>query len=458
MGNAYRNLQVISEKCNGCGDCEIACAKVKTDSTDITHSRIKVIRNLDEEFYGPVVCLQCGDPACVRSCPSGALSKNTETGVIDWDGNKCVTCTLCTLACPFAGITFNTAISNVMKCDHCSGDPECVKVCKPKALEYRRDADVFNAYGDLEDLFAPGISACLGCNSELLMRHTLRHVGPNTVVAAPPGCIPGVGVVGVNGITGTKVPTFHPLLTNTSAMLAGAKRYYNRIGRDVTMLALAGDGGAADVGFQSLSGAAERGEQILFICVDNEGYMNTGVQRSSTTPYGSWTSTTPVGPALRGKTRDSKYLPLLMVMHNCEYVATAALAFMDDYHRKLDKAIEASKRGMAFIHVFSPCPTGWRYLPKDLIKVTRAAVETNMVPLWEFEYKTGELRFTHPIDNPRPLKEYLKMVGKFRHLSEEQIKHLEETALKRIKLLQEMSTTKAASKEGLEMLNAAAQM
>jgi phenylglyoxylate dehydrogenase beta subunit len=306
-------------------------------------------------------------------------------------------------------------------------------------LEYKTVSELYIKWGDLEDLFVPGVSACLGCNSELLMRHTLRRVGPNTVLATPPGCIAGSGAVGYNGITATKIPVFHPLLTNIASMLAGARRYYKRIGRDVTMLALAGDGGTADVGFQSLSGAAERGEQMIYICIDNEGYMNTGVQRSGTTPYGAWTSTTPVGPALRGKTRDNKYMPLIMMMHNCEYVATASLAFLEDYYEKLDKAIEASKRGMAYIHVFSPCPTGWRFSPSMLIEVARKAVETNMVPLWEFEYKTRELHFTYPIDNPLPVERYLSLVGKYRHLSQEQIKHIQEVTNQRIEVLMKFS-------------------
>jgi phenylglyoxylate dehydrogenase beta subunit len=322
-----------------------------------------------------------------------------------------------------------------MKCNFCEGDPACVKICPRKALELKTDADIYNRWGDLEDLFVPGISACLGCNSELLIRHTLRRIGPNTVVATPPGCIAGVGSVGYNGLTGTKVPVFHPLLTNTAAMLAGARRYYNRIGRDVTMLAFAGDGGAADVGFQSLSGAAERGEQMIFICLDNEGYMNTGVQRSSTTPYGAWTSTTPVGTVLRGKTRDAKPMPLLMVMHHCEYVATASLAFMEDYYAKVDKAIEASKKGMAYIHVFSPCPTGWRFSPSKVIEVARKAVETNMAPLWEYINEEGRINFTHPVDNPLPVEAYLSLVGKYSHLSPDQIAHVQETVDKAIQIL-----------------------
>jgi phenylglyoxylate dehydrogenase beta subunit len=369
------------------------------------------------------------------NCPARALKKDEETGVIQWNEDRCVECMLCTLACPYGGITYNELTDQVMKCDFCEGNPACVDSCPRDALELKTESAIYNTWGDLEDLFVPGISACLGCNSELLIRHTLRRIGPNTVVAIPPGCVGGIGTVGVNGFTGTKVPTFFPLLTNTASMLAGAGRYYKRIGRDVTMLAFAGDGGAADVGFQSLSGSAERGEQMIFICIDNEGYMNTGVQRSSTTPFGAWTSTTPVGTALRGKTRDAKPLPILMVMHHCEYVATASLAYMEDFYAKLDKAIELSKRGMAYIHVFSPCPTGWRFPPSNLIEVSRKAVETNMVPLWEYTDKDGSIRFTKSVDNPLPVNAYLSLVGKYRHLSEEQVNHMQETIDRQVEIL-----------------------
>ena len=425
MGKSYNTIAFYPEKCNGCNDCVEACALIKTGSKDQRHSRIKVAEDSGNGFFGLALCRQCGEPGCVMNCPARALIKDRETGVVHWDEGRCVNCQLCTLTCPYGGISYNGVTDQVMKCDMCGGDPACVKSCKPGALEFKTGAEIYNTWGDLEDLFVPGVSACLGCNSELLMRHTLRRVGPNTVLATPPGCIPGVGTVGVNGIFGTKVPVFHPLLTNTAAMLAGAKRYYNRIGRDVTMLALAGDGGTADVGFQSLSGAAERGEQMIFVCVDNEGYMNTGVQRSSTTPFGAWTSTTPVGQALRGKSRDAKPLPLIMVMHNCESVATASMAFMEDYYAKLDKAIEASKRGMAYIHVFSPCPTGWRFSPGKLIEAARKAVDTNMVPLWEYEAKEGRIRFTHSLDNPLPVNTYLSMIGKYRHLNEEEIAYIQ---------------------------------
>jgi phenylglyoxylate dehydrogenase beta subunit len=222
-------------------------------------------------------------------------------------------------------------------------------------------------------------------------------------------------------------------------MLAGIKRYYNRIGRDVTMLALAGDGGTADVGFQSLSGAAERGEQMVFVCIDNEGYMNTGTQRSGTTPFGAWTSTTPVGDRLRGKASDQKYMPLIMMMHRCEYVATATVAYLDDFYKKLDHAIEASKRGLAYLHVFSPCVSGWRFDTAMTIEVQRMAVESNYFPLWEFEKEKKKIRFTHVPEHPLPIERYLSMVGKFRHLNDEEVAHLQKSTDDRMELLKSLS-------------------
>jgi phenylglyoxylate dehydrogenase beta subunit len=435
MGKSYQTIAFYDNKCDGCNRCVEACSDFHAGTRNPVYSRIKVAKDPEEDSFGIALCRQCGDPRCVMNCPAGALSKNEEAGVIQWSKEQCVNCQLCTLACPYGGITYNALTDEVMKCDFCDGNPACVKACPRSALEVKNLARIFNAWGELEDLVVPGLSACLGCNSELLLRHTLRRVGSNVVVATPPGCTAGSGAVGVNAKTGLKTPVFHPLLTNTAAMLAGARRYYKRIGRDVTMLAFAGDGGTADVGFQSLSGAAERGEQMIYICVDNEGYMNTGVQRSSTTPFGAWTSTTPVGSVLRGKTRDAKPMPLLMVMHNCEYVATASTAFMEDYYSKLEKAIEAATKGMAYIHVFSPCPTGWRFPSSKLVEVGRKAVETNVVPLWEYAYQEGHIRFTHSVDNPEPVQTYLSLTGKYKHLDAKQIAHIQEQTQRKIEVL-----------------------
>ena len=439
---AYETIAFHAEKCTGCGDCMSACAQAKAGTFEHSSSRIQVLPANDARFE-LAICRQCADPGCVPVCPAAALAKNERTGVVEWDAAKCVNCLLCTVGCTYAGIAFDERAGHVAKCDLCGGDPACVKACGEGALRHVSTARLYNRYGELEDLFVPGLAGCQGCNTELLIRHVLRAVGPETVVAAPPGCIPGMGAVGYNGKTGTKVPVFHPLLTNTASMLAGVRRAYKRKGRDVTALALAGDGGTADVGFQSLSGAAERGEEILYVCVDNEGYMNTGMQRSSCTPFGAWTSTTPVGERARGKTQDAKNLPLLMMMHRAAYVATASTAFMEDLYDKLASAIAASKRGFAYLHVYSPCTSGWRFPAQNNVEVARKAVETGFVALWEYSPDAG-LRFTHPVDELLPVGAYLEAVGKYRHLDAGQVAHIQQHIKSDLDFLRGLAAAKSA--------------
>ena len=421
MGTAFDTITFKASSCDGCGKCMTACAEAKQGA-----ARISIVPGTKESSFELAMCRQCGDPKCVMVCPAGALAKDDGSGVVQWDASRCIDCLLCTAGCSYGGISLDSHTARVSKCDQCDGDPACVKACPTDALQWVTAGSVFNKYGDKEDMFVPGLSGCQGCNSELIMRHAMRKIGRNSVLATPPGCIPGMGSVGYNGLTGTKVPVFHPLLTNTASMLAGVRRHYKRMGRDVMAVALAGDGGTADVGFQSLSGAAERGEEILYICVDNEGYMNTGMQRSGCTPYGAWTSTTPVGERAHGKTQDAKNLPLLMVMHNCAYVATASTAFMQDLYDKLERAIEAAKTGFAYLHIYSPCTTGWRFPSDQNIEVARKAVETNFVLLWEFNPRDG-LQLTHPAENAKPIDEYLEVLGKYRHLDPDQVEHIERT-------------------------------
>ena len=458
MGRGYNTIAFAAAKCDGCGDCMKACAGAKTGTEDKTRSRIQIMGGASDDSE-LALCRQCADPKCVTVCPSAALTRNAESGVIEWNEAKCVDCLLCTIGCAYAGIALDAGTGRVAKCDMChatpNGAPACVPACPHDALSYITTSRIYNEVGDWEDLFVPGLAGCQGCNTELLMRHTLRRVGPDTVLATPPGCVPGMGSTGFNGTTGTKIPVFAPLLTNTAAMLAGIKRQYKRVGREVNALAIAGDGGASDVGFQSLSGAAERNEQILFMVVDNEGYMNTGMQRSSCTPYGAWTSTTPIGkgsggrPA-QGKTQDAKNLPLIMVNHRCEYVATASMAYMEDFYDKLDKALEASKVGFAYLHVYSPCTTGWRFPTDQNIEVARKAVETNFVMLWEYTPSDG-LRVTRPVDNPMPVTEYLKAMGRFSHLSPDQISHIQSKLVENLAFVKQMTHRQSARIGGDQM-------
>ena len=275
----------------------------------------------------------------------------------------------------------------------------------------------------LEDMVCPGVTACLGCNAELSMRTALKILGKNTIVAVPPGCMGGVQSVGWADKSGMKIPVFFPLLDNTASMLSGIKKYYQRIGRDVNVVAFAGDGASVDAGFQVLSAAAERGDNIIYICYDNEGYMNTGFQRSSSTGYGSWTSTTPVGSVVKGKTSHKKDMPMIMAAHDIPYMATCSPAYMPDFIKKIEKAKEV-KQGLAYIHIYNSCATGWGYDTELSIDICRKAVQSRYAPLYEVE--NGVFSLSVNVKKPIPVKEFLGSLKKYKHLSPEQIDKIQE--------------------------------
>lgn len=283
--------------------------------------------------------------------------------------------------------------------------------------------NVIDKLATSEELISPGISACVGCNVELTLRTVMRVLGPNTVLAIPPGCMGGVGVVGWDTKSGAKVPVFFPLLDNVASMLAGIKLHYEKENREVNVVAFAGDGATVDAGFQCLSGAVERGDKIIYICYDNEGYMNTGYQRSGSTTKGAWTSTTPVNAQGKGgKIQNKKDFPMIMAMHDIPYMATANPAYIQDLVKKVEKAKEV-KSGLAYIHVYNPCLTGWGIKAYESIEVARLAVKSNFAPLYEVE--NGKFTINMNIKNPIPVKDYLTRIKKFSHLSEEEIQELQ---------------------------------
>ncbi len=291
----------------------------------------------------------------------------------------------------------------------------------------------------MEDMVSPGISACVGCNVELTLRTCMKVLGPNTIYAVPPGCMGGVGVVGWDKESGSKIPVFFPLLDNVASMLTGIKMHYDRIGRKVNVVAFAGDGATTDAGMQCLSGAAERGDKLIYICYDNEGYMNTGYQRSSATTKYSWTTTTPVSDKGRGgKRQHKKDFPMVMAMHDIPYMATCSPAFIPDMVAKLEKAIEASQRGLAYIHVYNPCLTGWGIKPDTSIEVSRLAVETNFFPL--YEVIDGKFFINKEYKEPKPVKEYLKHMKKFKHLNDDEIEEIQKLADKKWHRLKQLVT------------------
>ena len=287
-----------------------------------------------------------------------------------------------------------------------------------------------------EDQFAGGVTWCAGCALELNARFVGRILGKNTVFVGTPSCSAPV-------FNGQNVGAWHKYghyactMTGVASSATGLTRSYQKQGIEATVVCFTGDGCAQDIGFQTMSGAAERNEKMIYICYDNEGYMNTGVQRSSGTPYGASTSTTPVGEASRGKNTNLKDLPMIMAMHGVPYAATATLSHLDDYAAKLVKAKEVAKSGFAYLHVFCPCLVGWKFPMDRSITVCREAVKTNYFPLWEAEDR--EFTITKKINKPKPISELTKLIGKFKHLNEEELATLQELVNKRYRIVETLS-------------------
>jgi len=277
-------------------------------------------------------------------------------------------------------------------------------------------------YLQKEDPLSPGTSACIGCLVELSLRFTLRVLGKDVLLFTAPGCAVTF-TLGLGSHSQVRLAQFPALLTNVASLMTGAKRYYQHAGKSTQTVAFVGDGATVDIGFQPLSGAAERQENLVYICYDNEGYMNTGVQRSSSTPLMARTTTSPVGRKRHGKEQNSKYMPLLMLFHDVPYVATATIAYPRDYAKKLIKAMNVTK-GLSYIHLFTPCVTGWG-IPVDRgLDVCNAAVETNYFPLWEAE--KGKVRLTQEITDPKPIHEYTELSRKYAHLTTQDLEQIQE--------------------------------
>jgi pyruvate/2-oxoacid:ferredoxin oxidoreductase beta subunit len=289
--------------------------------------------------------------------------------------------------------------------------------------EAKKKSRVFNYFSEQEDQFAGGLSWCAGCTLELTARFIPKVLGRDIILVGCPSCS-AVVLYGQNTGSWHNLAYYSCLMTGVASSATGISRMLRRTGKDSPVVCFTGDGCAADVGFQPLSGAAERNEHIIYVCYDNEGYMNTGYQRSSTTPYLASTSTTPTGPVSKGKPTPAKNLPLLMALHGVPYVATATLSNLEDFAKKLLIAKEKTKEGFAYLHVFAPCVMGWRFDSSMSIQICRTAVRTHYFPLWEAV--NGKFRITQAVENPRPIQELTKSVRKFSHLKEDDIAKLQQ--------------------------------
>ncbi len=258
-----------------------------------------------------------------------------------------------------------------------------------------------------EELMTPGHLGCQGCGAALGMRHVLKALGEKTVIVLPACC--WSIIAGPFPYSAVKVPVLHTAFETAASTACGVRAALDmQHDRETTVLAWAGDGGTFDIGLQALSGAAERNEDILYICYDNEAYMNTGIQRSSATPSGAWTTTTP-----GRKEHPKKDIMQIMAAHRIPYAATASVAYPEDLFRKVKKA--RSIRGTRFIQLLTPCPPGWK-IPAELsIRLARLAVLSRVFPLYEIE--EGSRYTLSAVENPEPVTEYLRAQGRFHNLT-----------------------------------------
>jgi len=270
---------------------------------------------------------------------------------------------------------------------------------------------------EAKGLVSHGVSACAGCGLELIIRNVLEVLGEDTLIVIPPGC--SALFCGFGNETALKIGGFQGNLENTAAYAAGIKSGLEMQGNyHTTVLAFAGDGATLDIGIQSLSGMIERGDKVLYICYDNEAYMNTGIQGSSSTPKGARTTTTP-----GGKATHRKDLLQIAIAHRIPYAATASPANLADLKRKVKKAKETD--GPAVLHIHTPCPTGWAFHPSKTIEVSKAAIETGAWILCEYE--NGTIKVNYKPKSLKPVEEYFKLQGRFRNVPHEEVASIQES-------------------------------
>lgn len=264
------------------------------------------------------------------------------------------------------------------------------------------------------ELLAPGHRGCAGCGAALGVRLALKALGKNTVAVNATGCLEVMTTPYPE--TAWEIPWIHVAFENASAVASGVEKSLKMQGKgDANIVVFGGDGGTADIGLQSLSGAMERGHNITYICYDNEAYMNTGVQRSGSTPYGATTTTSPKGKNSFGEDKVKKNIPMIMAAQGVPYVATASIAYPEDFMKKVKKAAEID--GPAYIHLNQPCTTGWGYPAEKTIELGRLGVETGFWILYEIE--DGDFKITYRPSQRKPVREYLEAQKRFKHLDDE---------------------------------------
>lgn len=304
-------------------------------------------------------------------------------------------------------------------------------------------SDKITAKNITENEFFYGHKACAGCGGSLAVRMALKVLGERTFIALPAGCMSAVGFVfpqlcfANNAIIST--------FAGTGSMLTGIQAGAKALGlKDYHVLGMAGDGGTADIGIQALSGAIDRNDKVIYICYDNEAYMNTGIQKSGLTPFGAKTTTTPAGVNIRGNVSQKKNMFEIVAAHGISYAATASVGYIDDFIDKVQKASKVD--GTSYIHVLAPCPTGWGTATDETVELAREVVDCG---LWYLaEYYDGEFHLNR---NPKVFTEvsgYLKKQGRFQHLQEEDIKEIEAQRDKKWSIIRRQWTVSESKQNG----------
>ncbi|MCD6579244.1 3-methyl-2-oxobutanoate dehydrogenase subunit beta [bacterium] len=278
-----------------------------------------------------------------------------------------------------------------------------------------------------EEIMQAGHLACQGCGAAIAMRYALKALGKDIILDFPACCWSVID--GPFPYSATQVPLFHTAFETAAAVASGITNGIQAIGNDhTTVMAWAGDGGTFDIGIQALSGAAERNDNLIYTVYDNEAYMNTGIQRSSATPHGAWTTTTPVKHFKKGEKKD---IDSILVAHGIPYLATTSIAYAEDMVKKYKRAKEI--RGTKFMHVFAPCPTGWKSDPAMTVKLAKLAVETGVFPL--YEVVNGKYKLSIKPKELKPVEEYLKLQGRFKHLQKDDIDYIQKKVIEKWEIL-----------------------
>ncbi len=268
-----------------------------------------------------------------------------------------------------------------------------------------------------EDKLIGGHRLCAGCGAPIVVKMVLSAIKDmNVVIANATGCLEVATTI--YPFTSWKVPWIHNAFENAAATISGVETAYKvmkkkgKIKKDIKFVAFGGDGGTYDIGLQSLSGAMERGHNFVYVCYDNEAYMNTGIQRSSATPYGAATNTAPAGKVHQGKEQFKKDLVSIAAAHHIPYVAQAIISDWNDLMKKAQKAFNV--KGPAFLNVLSPCPLGWRFASDQSVEIAKLAVKTRFWPLIECE--NGKWTLNKDVTNPLPIIEWIKPQKRYKHL------------------------------------------